>query len=92
MLKRKEEKLSGAGLEQYATARALRFAGSLLVIASALKVIGIDFAPIIRAYETVIVQQIERGELADKKIKELEEKIKALEALAHEPNPEKAQE
>ena len=74
-----------AGLEQYAPMKVLQFAGSVLVIAAALKIVGVDFEPIMQAYTKVIVHEIESMEVRDEKIRALEARIKQLEALAHAP-------
>ena len=68
-------------LEQQAYPWSLKVAGSILVLAVALKNIGIDFTPVMQALTTRIASQIEHKDL-----EALERRIQELEKKAHEPN------
>lgn len=71
-------------IESQAWPWSVKLAGSILVLSIALKVIGIDFAPVMQALTTSIAQSIEH-----KDYNHLEERIIELEKLSHKPTTKK---
>ena len=58
----------------------VKLAGSILVLSIALKVIGIDFTPVMQALTTSIAQNIEH-----KGYNDLEHRVEELEKNSHPP-------
>ena len=69
-------------LEGQAYPVAVHIAGSILVLSVALKVIGIDFAPVMQALTKSIAQSIEQP--SNSKLTEIDKRLKIVEELAHE--------
>ena len=63
---------------------AVKVAGSILVLSISLKVIGVDFTPVMQALTTSIAQSIEH-----KDYNNLEHRIEELEKQAHPPSDKK---
>jgi len=71
-------------IEAQAWGWSVKLAGSILVLSIALKVIGIDFSPVMQALTVSIAQNIEH-----KGYRDLEHRIEELERLAHPPTTKK---
>jgi len=70
-------------LETHAWPWAISLAGSILVLSIALKVIGIDFSPVMQAITLSYARDIERVGIDD--YDALVKRIKALEKDSHPP-------
>lgn len=74
----------------HASTGMLKFCGSLLVLAISLKVVGIDFEPIFRAYSLAIEADIAgKCELIDRdqELEDLDARLSIVEDLSHKPGP-----
>ena len=74
-------------IETHAWPWAISLAGSILVLSIALKVIGVDFAPVMQALTASIASDITRGDRRD--YDELLRRVKELEKDSHPPTEKK---
>lgn len=66
-------------LVQYASSGALKFAGSIIVLSIAFKIIGLDLAPLVQSYAIHAEKQLENS-YSNELINDLETRIETLES------------
>ena len=84
------------GLLRYASKSALTFSGSIVAISIALRIVGLDFAPLMHSITLHTAEQIKTSQTSNFIISDLESRIETLEHQvellkidSHSAKPEK---